>query len=181
MSAPICNDFCTSTVPPVRFSECSPSIITSEIDYIYVARIGNPLTDWTSVSEWNTRIDNTMGSANSIQKWTVIGDKPKSEPSTRTISGGRTYTVTRAHTLNFTIDDLTLENLSAVINFQCGGTFLIWYSIAGGYLFGGNDGIEASLEMGTVHTASRDENSTIQGSWTWKNKHDPQAILNPMA
>ena len=71
-----CPNNCESELPVVKFSECSPKIILSEIRKIFLGKKGTqPFNDWKDASEWTERLNETAVTANTIRPLTVIADK----------------------------------------------------------------------------------------------------------
>jgi len=186
MSLPItCPDFCTTSVPQMLFSNCSPTTRAGGVDRIYMANpdeINSGTFDWADPADWAAKISNTATALDSIRELTVLGDKPAPEVTERTISDNRKSIVSRAHTLNFTIDDITLENYEWVRSVQCGSTFAVWYTSDGGnLLFGGQDGVQATINTWLEIPRDNTELMVINGSLSWTDKNDPAAIANPIA
>ena len=71
-------------------------------------------------------------------------------------------------------------NYDAVRFIQCDTRFLIWYS-SGEYLYGGTDGIEASIIASHQITKGSREINIIQLLVSWESDHNPERIDNPLA
>jgi hypothetical protein len=167
------------TLPGYVFSECAPEVNAGEIEKIYLGIPGNPFTAWTSAAEWNSRL--TSNTATKIVALTVIAEKPRPTVNSKDISGGRKVKLDSDHVINFTIDESSQANHDAQRQLDCGGVFLMWYATSGGLLFGGNAGIEVSIEAGMVIPLSRNDTLTYQGSITWKAKFTEERIVSPIA
>ena len=181
MANPLCPTDCTAALGVVHFSDCAPNINPSEIKRVFIAK-GNsdPFDDWTTAAEWTTRLNQTGTTANAIRPLTVIGDKPAPASITKDISNGRKYVVGKDHTLNFTIDDVSDENYEFMRATECGGKYRLWYETKGGYLYGGNEGILASLVMDDVLNRGTDEIETLNGVLTWRKKFSPERTKSPI-
>jgi hypothetical protein len=62
---------------------------------------------------------------------------------------------------------------------ECGTNFLVWY-VAGKYIYGGNDGIEASFKLNDIIPEDNQELNTFNGTITWDAKFHPERINNPL-
>lgn len=178
-----CPQGCESQLPPVSFDECAPQINLSEIVSVYVAKpTASPFSDWTTASEWSTRLDQTDETSDDvIRKLTVIGDKPAPSAVSRDISNGRTMVVRKDHTLNITIDDVSDENYDFARVLECSGQVKVWYETEGGYLYGGNEGIRGNIVLDDVLNRGREEIETLTGAITWKAKISPDRTKSPIA
>jgi len=176
-----CQDFCTVEVPKVNFSACSPVVRLGEISKIYIANPEEPISDWADPAAWSARLDDSATGTDKIRTLIVEGDMPAAESSTLAISAGRTQQGKKSFTVNFSIDDLSDENIDAQRQFDCGGTFLVWLETYDGQLIGGPDGISASINMDVIIPRSRDEKQTIQGTLKWQAKISPERIDSPIA
>lgn len=138
------------TLPVTDFDFCEPEVALSEIQRVFLAKVAaDPFTDWTQSGEWTERVSETSLDRNAIRAFTVIGDKPLPTKQTREISGGRRRHVRKTHIINFTVDDVTNDNHAFLQQVENGQNFRMWYETAGGYMFGGNEGIlcEVSGDM----------------------------------
>lgn len=183
MANPICPVGCASALPVVSFSECSPEVNLSEIQYVYVAKsVAADFTDWTVITEWTTRLSQTVVVGDdTIRTLTVIGDKPAPARTEKEISGGRKVSANKTHTLNFTIDETNEINHELLRMLECGGTFKIWYETQGGLLFGGNEGIEASIFLDMILGRGREEVASFAGVAEWKNRFTEERCVSPIA
>lgn len=177
----VCPTTCESSLPPVNFSACAPTILESEIVRIFVARAtAAAFTDWNLATEWETRISQTdIANEDAIRVLTVIGDKPAPTSTPRDISNGRQVTPFKEHTVNVTIDDVTDENYEFMRQLECGTQVKAWYETAGGKIYGGNEGITGRLNLDDI-LPSGDEIETLQGTFTWRNKFHPERVDSPI-
>lgn len=180
---PTCPTGCTNTPPEVLFDYCAPVTGFGEINYIYVASAADNtyLDDWSSLSEWTDRLSQDGVVGTEIRKLTVIGNKPAPEYQEIEMSLNRKRVSTKMHTVAFRIDEITDENYAALRQFECGGTFRIWYEDYAGYLYGGNAGIEATIKADHVIPESSQELQYFEGTVTWEAKYHPERIESPMA
>ena len=171
----------TVELPVVEADFCGPDIDFGEVDRIYIGNPGNPFTDWTSLTEWNARLDNAAtGDATKIRFLNIIGDKPEPEKGEIKFSQDRTAYTTPKHVLNFKVDETGPNNYGLVQFFEDNNqTALIWFG-SGKYLYGGNSGISANLKLSEIIPESSEELKYIQGVANWEAK-SPDRITNPMA
>ena len=182
MATVVCPNNCETELPEVRFSKCSPTIVLSEIVRIFLGKQSTePFTDWKSATEWTTRLSENGTTANAIRPLTVIADKPAGSPVVKEISNGRKYNLRKDFTINIEIDDVSEENYEFMRVTQCGGEYKLWFETAGGRLYGGNEGIDASLVLDNVLGRGKDEIEKITGTATWGDKFSPEMCVSPIA
>ena len=181
MANPLCPTDCSQALGEVLFIDCAPAINPSEIQRLFITK-GNaaPFTDWKTAAEWTTRINASGTTADAIRELIVIGDKPAPASVSKDISGGRKFVVGKDHTVNFTIDETTDENYEFMRATECGGKYRIWYETKGGYLYGGNEGIPASIVIDAVLNRGADEIETLNGVATWRSKFSPERTKSPI-
>ena len=175
---------CTSVaLPAVTADFCSPDINFGEIDKIYFTNDGAPLTDWNDLAEWNTRLDNADVTPDNdkIRFLHVIGDKPAPEKPVIEFSQGRKTYPDPDHTINIRVDETGADNYALLLFLEqnAGQQLRMWYQ-AGKYLYGGNEGILANLNLDDIIPESDEELNTFAGTITWEGGH-PERIANPMA
>jgi hypothetical protein len=183
MPSPTCPDNCDVDLAPVKFDDCNPKVLFSEIRRIFIGKkTGAAFSNWLIATEWITRLSNTSVTGDDyIRALTVIADKPAGAPVTKQISNGRTITIGKDNTLNFTIDDVTPENYEWMRTIECGGKFRFWFETSGGYIYGGNEGFLANF--GTIDDLlprGLEEIETIAGTIVWRSKFSPDRGLSPI-
>lgn len=176
-----CPNSCETALPEVKFSKCSPNIVLSEIVRIFVGKqTTQPFNNWKNASEWTQRLSETANTANAIRPLTVIADKPAGSPVVKEISNGRKYNLRKDFTVNIEIDDVSPENYEFMRVTQCGGEYKLWFETAGGRIYGGNEGIDASLVLDNVLGRGKDEIEKITGTASWSDKFSPEMALSPI-
>lgn len=185
-----CPTDCSADLPIVSFDDCNPEARLSEITKIYVARSdASSFTSVADATEWAKRISMTATPPagepatpvkDLIRPLTVIGDRPAPTAVTVDISNGRTKQLRKDFVINWTIDEITTENLEFQRNSECGLKVKFWYE-AGGLLFGGNDGISAQLTSDLVLDRGTEAVMAINGTLTWKGKFTEEAVESPLA
>lgn len=178
---PSCPTSCSSTLPPVSFDECNPEINGAQVAKVYVTNIGNPLADWTNPVEWQSRLDDTASAADSILTMHVIGSKPVPTGTEVEISLGRKIVGKKTHVLNVKIDETNITNHEFLRQNECGGNYLIWYETLDGLMFGGTEGIVASLLLDMNIAESAEDNIVNEGKFEWKSKFTEERIQSPLA
>ena len=179
MTELICPTGCENELPELLVSECNPTVDFGEIGYIYITNINYPLTDFSDLSEWNTRLSNDSTDVDAIRYLYVAGDKPPAEANESTISLCRKVYSEKNHTVNFDLDESNVTNYDAMRQFQCGGTYLVWYATPN-YLYGGNGGIEAEINIDHNLTRGCTELNVFPGTLKWQDKDYPESIANPL-
>ncbi len=191
MAEIICPTDCSTNLPVVSFDRCNPQALASEITKIYIAKpTAEPFEDVEDPLEWGKRIsetntvpgapENTTPVGDLIRPLTVIGDRPTPATVVKDLSNRRKKTIRKDFTINFTVDDITQENLDMQRSSECGGAVRFWYEIAGGRLFGGTDGILAELQMELVLARGADEIVAITGVLTWSGRHTEESVESPI-
>lgn len=191
MAEIICPTDCSTDLPVVSFDDCNPEARLSEITKIYIARPDAvAFTDVALATEWAKRLSETATPPagepatpvkDLIRPLTVIGDRPAPTPVTVDISNGRTKQLRKDFVINFTIDEITEENLTFQRTSECNMKVKFWYEIAGGLLFGGNEGIEATLASDLVLDRGTEAIVAINGTLTWKGRFTEEAVESPIA
>ena len=181
MANPLCPNDCDQPLAEVEFDDCAPEINLSEIKRVFISKgSAAAFNNWAQAQEWTERISQNGTEPNAIRELTVIGDMPAGSGVSKDISNGRKYVVGKDHTLNFTVDDVSDENYEFMRATECGGKYRLWYETKGGYLYGGNEGILASLVMDDVLNRGTDEIETLNGVLTWRKKFSPERTKSPI-
>lgn len=182
MANPTCSTTCEGELPEVLFDNCNPIVEFSEIRRVFVAKqVAAPFADWTAAGEWVARIDpDNVSGDDYIREFRVIGDKPIPTAIVKDISNGRKKSIGKDHVLNFLIDDISDENYEFMRYLECGGEVKIWYETEGGRMFGGNNGINVSLSMGSQLNRGRDEIAALIAVATWRAKFTEERALSPI-
>lgn len=169
-------------LPKVIADFCSPVTNFGQIKKIRLGNQGNPFTDWTLLAEWTQRLDNADETdATKIRTLHGIGGKAKPESSNVPFSLGRSITTSKTHTISFKADEVGDENYALIQFFEDnnGQQVSLWYEI-GKYLYGGNDGVTASISVDEVTPENENELQYHEYTITFLGGH-PARVLNPMA
>lgn len=171
----------TEELEAVDFDFCDPEVKASEIQRIFLRKIGSTdFTDWTAAEEWNERVSETDTTIDAIRALHVIGDKPLPNAPKKVISMGRTVTPRKEHTINFTIDEVTDANHAFVQSIGTGKRFKMNYETAGGYMFGGNEGITCEITLEMVLNRGAGETMAYQGTCTWVTTETEDRCTSPI-
>jgi hypothetical protein len=179
---PTCPTSCAGSLPAVDFDDCAPELHWGEVSKLYIAAV--TAADFTNVellAEWTTRLSETLTGADTIRELTVLGDLPAPEQTEQAISGDRTAVGFKTFTLPFDIDETNDINYNFLLTYECNMKVKVWYETADGMLYGGNEGIEATLRMDQIIPRERTEIVKFTGSLKWKNEHSPLRCESPMA
>jgi hypothetical protein len=179
---PTCPESCAGSLPEPLFNECAPEIGYGEIAKIYLAKADSAVFNNVELlAEWTQRLTAGVATADAIREFTVLGDLPEPELSEIVISGNRTVRGFKKFTLNFEIDEDNDANYQAHLTFECNTKFRMWFETADGMLFGGNEGIEASILTNYVIPRGRTEVRKVMGKATWDSKKSPLRNVSPLA
>lgn len=177
----ICATDCSSTLPIVEFSECAPVLLQAQVSDIYLANDGYPLTDWTDLDEWTTRISNSSTDANAIRVLTVIASIADPTVTEKKISHRRTIFSPQEFTITGGIDDNSDTNYDFMRATGCNRQYRMWYATLGGKLYGGLTGILTNLRMWETIPEPEEEYATLRLQLKWRATFAPLRIDNPMA
>lgn len=178
---PTCPTGCDSFLLDPNFDYCDPNVLFGEIDHIYaMAQTGADLADWESLAVWNIRkaLDPTSD-IDAIIDLNVIGDLPAGETEEIEISLGRKIQSPASFVVNFEIDDVSDENYALMRFLECNVVVKIWFS-ANEVLFGGSEGIEATIQSKYQIERGQKSVQKIVGTVKWENKFSPERTTNPM-
>lgn len=179
MKNPVCPTGCETPTPAVSFSACAPEVNAAEISKLWITS-GNGLADVSDASEWLARLSQDGTDEGAIRELTVIGDKPRPSVTKIDISGGRKAVTSRNHVINADIDETNDINHEFVRKLQCGGEFRLWYTTSEEKnIYGGNDGIEVSIDADMVIERSRGGKVVFGLIIEWINKFLEERHTSP--
>lgn len=126
----------------IELSEIKRILITTPSPTDSNLAVGAP-ADWTNKAQWASAIDNTaVGKIRSIYG---IGSEDEGSDKVITIHDNIQKIVSTIKTVLFKILNRNSENYAAANKFSCGATVRFWYETRGGYLYGGPQGIKATV------------------------------------
>lgn len=181
MSLPICPGDCTSNLPSFDFNLCAPDLVSGQIAKIFFTTPGNPMINWASAAEWDSRIDNDDAGSSNIRTLIGIGDMPASTTTDKEISLGRKVFGKQQFTVNFRVDEVNVTNQDAFRQMNCAsGNYLIWIETRDHMLWGDNSGISAAIKVVQVIPESYSDYVTYQLTITWEDQYMPKMIASPI-
>lgn len=161
------------SVPLSNFSDCNPQVKMGEIQKIYVASLLiAPFIDWTSVSEWETRLE-----SGDITELTVSAEMPLPDFDTVEISGGRVITTPSLLRIDFTIDDNSNENYEFMRWTAFNTGVRVWYATQEN-IYGGKYGIKANISAKEIIPIETNGLINLEGFISWKSKTLPVRHFN---
>jgi hypothetical protein len=176
---PPCPTTCSGSVADVDFDNCTPVYHWGEISKVYIGSTNVPnFADVSSIVEWNSILDDSAD--DHIRELTVIGEQTEAETVEVPTSGDRIAIGFKKFSINFEIDETNDINYVFHQMLECGGKFKIWYETSDGILYGGNEGIEASVKTNQVIPKERTALVKIVGKATWNSLHSPVRCVSPM-
>lgn len=170
---------CISPLPETDFNICAPVVNVGEIEEILFTNIGSPLTDETSPTEWATRKGLPAIDPTKIISLICQAEKPAATANEITISQNIIITPSKEHVINGDVHQTNDKNYNAMRQFEFARKVLIWYRTAGGKLYGGPKGIEASISINEVIPKSRKELSYFAFTIKWEAKLHPCRTNSP--
>lgn len=179
---PTCPENCAGSLPEPSFNDCAPVVGYGEISKLYLAKADAiAFTNIELIGEWTTRLAASIETADAIRQFTVLGDLAEPEVTEIVISGNRTIRGFKKFTLAFEIDEDNDTNYQAHLTFECNSKFKMWFETADGMMFGGNEGIEASILTNYLIPRGRTDIRKIMGQAKWDSKKSPLRNLSPLA
>ena len=169
-------------MPEAEADLCAPNVNYSQVNAVYIGTGDNPFTNWEDLSEWLARIDNAdVTDATKLRKFHTVGDKPAPEKNKIDFSQDRTLYSIPKHTLNLKVDETGDKNYEFIrwLELNPGQTFRVWYQV-GKYLYGGNNGVPASVNFDDIIDEDKKTLNIFAGTVSWEGVH-PERALNPMA
>lgn len=176
---PPCPTDCSGAVGDVSFNECTPELHWGEISKIYI--VGSDFAGFTDVSalgEWATNLGDTGD--DKIRTLKGIGELPEPEAVEVPYSGDRVAVGYKTFNLAFEIDETNETNYAFLLQSECGGKYLIWFETSDGILYGGNDGIEASVRLNLMVPKERTALVKYLMKATWKSLKSPFRCNSPL-
>lgn len=178
---PTCPTGCSFQIPAVDFDLCNPQIFFGEIEHIFMAAgDATPFTDFEDLAEWTARVSESAIEADTIRDFHVLADLPAASADEVVISLGRKVYSPATHTINVDIDDISDLNYEFARTTSCNTQFRIWFATES-HIFGGNDGILATVNLRPVIERGQKSVNKLTGTITWDAQFSPQRGVNPYA
>lgn len=176
LTLPVCPEGCGG-LPASKFNDCSPELHYGRVTKVYLASADFNTTSFNSesLSSWTTAI-----SDKNVYKFVVIGELPEPDQEEVEVSGGRTAVGLKNFTLPFIVDETNDVNYQWLLTVECNMTFKMWFETSDGMLYGGNDGIKASIVANHIIPREDTALTYIDVKAKWKAQRSPLRCLSPM-
>lgn len=156
---------CTTVLPPTNAADCDYEINFGEINAILFTEYGDSLTNWTSATEWNGRIDNSTVYTNQdpapIRVLFGIGGLGAPERGSITLSRRRKAYLSPKFSFVFRVEDTGDTNWDFMRALPDGGQTYSGWLATESKILGGNDGIKITIVADPNIPESIDEIWTI--------------------
>lgn len=185
-----CPENCsTQQAPDFLINECVDAINLYDSEIAVILFVGVDPTDctepvvkpvdWTSAGAWANVMSNTDD--DKIRSINVIGDMPKPEKTTNTISKGRQKSSNKKFRINADLDEFNTTNYTAMRKLECGFTGFFWWITKGGLLYGGTKGAKATIvDADSPHERGENVYQKIQLGIEFESKCHPAMIVSPL-
>jgi len=173
MNLALLTGLCSTVLPQTHADLCDPQAYYGEITDLLFTRLGDNMTDWTSPTEWTTRLSNTTALPSSptlapIRRLFGIGGFGAPEQPKVRISRKRDLYGTRTFTMTFKVDDTGSTNWTWMKTIPASRqTYAVWFATEQ-RMWGGNSGIEAVVVANPDVPESNEEVMKITVTVTWK-------------
>ena len=164
---------CTTVLPPTSADLCDINSFFGEVNQLYFTRYGDSLADWTDNAEWLTRLSNStalpaLPTLAPVRSLFGIGSIAAPERPTIVASRRRTIYGVPVYTVTFNVEDTSDTNMAMVGLLPASGQiFAVWLGTEE-RLFGGADGITATLIADPIIPESKDDIMRIQVTLTFE-------------
>lgn len=172
MTLALLTGLCSTVLPSVHADICDDQAFYGEVSMLMFTRLGDGLTNWSDNAEWTTRLSNVTALPASpalapIRQVFGIGSIGDPERPSIKLSRQRTKYGKAKFTLVFNVDDTGDTNWTFLQTIPAGGqTYAIWPGTEE-RLFGGDDGIEATIVADFNIPESSEELMKIKLTVTW--------------
>ena len=164
---------CSTVLPPTSSDICDVNSFYGELNQLYFTRLGDSFTDWTDNAEWLTRLSNStvlpaLPTLAPVRSLFGIGSIAAPERPTIVASRRRTIYGVPVYTVTFNVEDTSDTNMAMVGLLPASGQiFAVWLGTEE-RLFGGADGITATLIADPIIPESKDDIMRIQVTLTFE-------------
>ena len=176
---PPCPTDCGGSVAAVLFNDCAPETHWGEVSKVYIGPSDTPaFLDVTSLAQWTAAL--AQSGDDKIRTAIGIGEFAEPETTETPISGDRIAFGFKKFSLPYAIDETNDTNYNFFLQLECGGKVKIWFETSDGLLFGGNDGIEASVKAFYLIPRERSAMQTINLTFKWNSLLSPFRCTSPL-
>lgn len=181
LTLPTCPDDCAGSLPKFNFNVCAPVLKYGEVEKIFLARPdADDFTNVEDLTEWAARLTSEITDDDHIEALMVKAEFPEPEVNEQELSGDRTAVGFMQFTVQGVIDENNDTNYQAMLTLQCNLKFKMWFLFADGSLYGGNEGVSATVRAHESATNNRAELRVINFNAKWKAKHAPLRSIYPL-
>ena len=178
---PVCPTGCVGVPAENTYNFCTQTIVTGEVDHVFLsAGDAECFTNWALPGEWAVRISEDSLDPDTIRRYRGKGTLPEGTQDEVEISLFQKWYSEKTFVLPFEVEDVSDENYEAMRTMECNNLLKGWFS-AGGYLFGGNCGLDVSIKANYKIDAGCKTLHKIMLSFTWESQFSPQRTPNPIA
>jgi len=178
---PTCPTGCSTVLPSVDFDLCDPAIYFGEITHLYIAAgDAAAFTDVEDLAEWTARLSEDSVDPDAIREFNVIADLPAATADEIVISLGRKVYSPATHIINVDIDEVSDLNYEFARMTSCNTQYRIWFGTPN-HVYGGTDGILASLNLRPVIERGIKSVNKLMGTAQWDAKFSPERHDSPFA
>jgi hypothetical protein len=181
LSLPVCPTDCTDSLATVSFPECGSELHYGEIAKLYVANAdAADFSNSAIITEWTTRLSDTSTDPDAIRTLNGMGELAAPEQTETLIPGGKYAYSPKTFTFTFNVYDTNDVNYNFMLSLYCNQEKKIWFEMADGQLYGGNEGIVLVLKGSQPLVPGREDIVKIILTGKWKSASDPLRTLSPM-
>jgi len=188
---PLCPTDCTSIIDvQPEFNECAPEVNVGEITRVFIAGLettggydGGPcFEDVEDLAEWADRLRTDDNPTGDVVAGVVKGEMPEGDENEIPISGDRVARGLTSYQLNLEIDETNNYNYAMARWLSgCVAKYRVWWETAGGKIYGGNCGVEATAMAKFVTPMERSEIEKIIVTVKWRSRFLPERTDSPFA
>ena len=175
---PTCPVDCSSIALSPSFSECAPETNVGEITKLYLQALdGACFDDVEDLAEWTADL-----ASGDVVEFTVWGEMPEGEETEIPISGDRIAKGRTTFVLNLEVDETNNTNYEIARTLSgCTVKYNVWWETAGGKIYGGDCGVEATVMAKFITPKERTEIEKILINVKWRDRFLPERADSPMA
>lgn len=181
MANPNCPENCLTDLPLITVDTCNPVIVKSGINILcFAKKTANPFNDWTSPSEWSSRLSNSSSDDNAVRFLFGTGSMPAGTKQEITYQVNKKRVTGKTRTLTFTVEEANATIHNAIRILECGGEYRFWFGTIGGRLYGGNEGVSADSDGNLVLGGGENDIENRVIDLSWDNKFSPEMCVSPI-
>lgn len=181
LNLPVCPQGCAFQLPELDQDLCTPNVSFGEITHLYIAAgDAASFTDIEDLAEWTARLNDTSADPDAIRTMFVIADLPAATSEEIAISVNRKVYSPADHVINVDVDDISESMYNFGRATSCNVGYKIWFGTPD-YIFGGNEGIDAMLNLRPVIERGAKSVHKLTGTVTWSAKFSPERNVSPFA